>query len=51
MLREQGYPVLDADVTRLSAFIRAHLGLEGHYSFVFPELGRRPRPLRDPDAQ
>lgn len=50
MLREQGYPVLDDDVARLSAFIRAHLGLDGHYSFVLPDLGGRPRPLRDPDA-
>ncbi|MEV0044856.1 Tn3 family transposase [Nocardia rhamnosiphila] len=36
VLREQGYPVLDADVARLSAFIRSHLGLDGHYSFVLP---------------
>ncbi|MEV0111340.1 Tn3 family transposase [Nocardia sp. NPDC050799] len=49
-LREQGYPVLDADVERLSAFIRSHLGLDGHYSFVLPELGGRVRPLRDRDA-
>lgn len=46
-LREQGYPVLDTDVARLSAFIRSHLGLDGHYSFVLPDLGGV-RPLRDP---
>ena len=45
-----GYPVLDADAARLSAFIRTHLGLDGHYSFVLPDLGGRPRPLRDPEA-
>jgi TnpA family transposase len=49
-LREQGCPVLEADEARLSAFIRAHLGLEGHYSFVLPGLGGRPRPLRDPEG-
>ncbi|WP_433562961.1 Tn3 family transposase [Nocardia sp. CA-151230] len=49
-LRAQGYPVLDDDVARLSAFIRAHPGLDGHYSFVGPDLGGRPRPLRNPDA-
>jgi hypothetical protein len=49
-LRDQGYPVLDDDVARLSAFVRAHLGLDGHYSFVLPDLAGRPRPLRDPDA-
>ncbi|WP_458687573.1 Tn3 family transposase [Nocardia tengchongensis] len=49
-LRAQGYPVLDEDMARLSAFIRTHLGLDGHYSFVLPDLGGRPRPLRDPDT-
>ena len=38
ILREQGYPVLDDDVARLSAFIRTYLGLDGHYSFVLPDL-------------
>ena len=49
VLREQGYPVLDTDVERLSAFIRSHLGLDGHYSFVLPDLAGQVRPLRDPD--
>ncbi|MEV4123928.1 hypothetical protein [Nocardia sp. NPDC049707] len=47
---EQGYPVLDADVARLSAFIRARLGRDGHYSFALPDLGGPPRPPRYPDA-
>lgn len=42
--------MLDSDLARLSAFIRAHLGLDGHYSFVLPALGGQPRPLRDSDA-
>ena len=48
-LRAQGYPVLDADVARLSAFIRDHIGIDGH-SFNLPDLGGTHRPLRDPDA-
>jgi hypothetical protein len=38
-LRAQGYPVLDADSERLSAFIRAHIGIDGHYAFHLPDLG------------
>ena len=49
-LREQRYPVLDTDVARLSPFIRAHIGIDGHYSFHLPDLGGTHRPLRDPDA-
>ncbi|WP_245814047.1 transposase [Rhodococcus marinonascens] len=48
-LRTQGYPVLDTDVARLSAFVRDHLGIDGHYSFHLPDLGGLHRPLRDPD--
>lgn len=49
-LRATGYPVLDADVTRLSAYMRKHINVHGHYSFLLPVfLGGR-RPLRDPDA-
>ncbi|WP_228829877.1 hypothetical protein [Nocardia beijingensis] len=48
VLRKQGSPVLDADVAGLSAFIRSHLGLVGHNSFVLPDLDGRPRPLREP---
>ncbi|MCX0273361.1 transposase [Nocardia zapadnayensis] len=49
-LRDQGYPVLDADVARLSALIRSHIGFDGHYAFHLPDLGGLHRPLRDPDA-
>ena len=49
-LRAQGYPVLDTDAQRLSAFIRAHIGIDGHYAFHLPDFGDRHRPLRDPDA-
>ncbi|QHE73143.1 Tn3 family transposase [Rhodococcus sp. WAY2] len=48
-LRAQGYPVLDADVARLSAFVRGHIGIDGHYAFHLPDLGGTHRPLRDPD--
>ncbi|MGS2811046.1 Tn3 family transposase [Nocardia sp. MW-W600-9] len=49
-LRAQHYPVDDADTTRLSPFIRSHIGIDGHYSFHLPDLGGKHRPLRDPDA-
>lgn len=49
-LRAQGYPVLDADAQRLSAFTRTHIGIDGHYAFHLPDLGGTHRPLRDPDA-
>lgn len=49
-LRGQGYPVADADVARLSPFVRTHLGIDGHYSFYLPDLGGTHRPLRDPGA-
>ena len=49
-LRESGYPVLDSDVARLSPFIRAHISIDGHYSFHLPDLDGTYRPLRDPAA-
>ncbi|WP_245546992.1 Tn3 family transposase [Nocardia brevicatena] len=49
-LRDQRYPVLDADIARLSPFVRAHIGLDGHYAFHLPDFGSSHRPLRDPDA-
>jgi TnpA family transposase len=49
VLREQGYPVLDEDVARLSAYIRKHINVVGHYSFRLPDLGGAWRELRDPD--
>lgn len=48
-LREQGYPVLDADVARLSAYVRRHINVHGHYSFQLPDLTGGRRTLRDPD--
>ncbi|WP_369028348.1 Tn3 family transposase, partial [Nocardia farcinica] len=38
-LREQHYPVADADIARLSPFVRTHIGIDGHYSFHLPDLG------------
>ncbi|WP_083873195.1 Tn3 family transposase [Nocardia testacea] len=49
-LRAQDYPARDEDAARLSAFMRRHIRLEGHYSFALPDLGGIHRPLRDPDA-
>jgi hypothetical protein len=33
-LRATGYPVLDADVARLSPYMRRHINFHGHYSFA-----------------
>jgi TnpA family transposase len=49
-LRAGGYPVLEADEVRLSAYQQAHLNVHGHYSFTLPDLGGGRRQLRDPDA-
>lgn len=54
-LRQEGYPVRDEDVARLSPFVREHINLLGRYSFAVPEAVVRGelRPLRnpnDPDA-
>lgn len=48
-LREQGYPILDTDVARLSAYVRKHINVHGHYSFQLPDLAGGRRALRDPD--
>jgi TnpA family transposase len=48
-LRADGFPVLDADVARLSPYMYAHVNVHGHYTFQPPDLGGR-RPLRDPDT-
>lgn len=50
-LRAQGYPVLAADLARLSPYVRGHLNVHGHYTFALPDLGGRRRPLRDPDTE
>ncbi len=51
-LRATGYPVLDADVARLSPYMRPHINFHGHYSFALAptNLGGARRALRDPDA-
>jgi hypothetical protein len=49
-LRAQGYPVRDEDAQRLAAFIRAHIGIDGHDAFHLPDLGGTHRKLRDPDS-
>ncbi|KUL30874.1 Tn3 family transposase [Actinoplanes awajinensis] len=50
-LRGQGYPVLDADVARLSPYVRHHIRVHGHYTSTLPDLrGRTCRARRDPDA-
>nr|WP_281423390.1 hypothetical protein [Nocardia tengchongensis] len=38
------------DAARLSAFVRKHVRLDGHYSFHLPDLGGGHWPLRDPGA-
>lgn len=49
-LRQDGYPVRDEDVARLSPLLFEHINLLGHYSFTVPEAVIRGelRPLRDP---
>jgi hypothetical protein len=48
--RAAGYPVLDADIARLSPYMRRHINFHGHYSFAPTDLGGARRALRDPDA-
>lgn len=38
-LRDEGYAVRDEDVVRLSAYMRRHLNVHGHYSFQLPSPG------------
>jgi TnpA family transposase len=50
-LRNQGYPVRDEDMVRLSPFVSRHLGVHGTYTFALPDLVPGAiRELRDPDA-
>lgn len=37
-------------MARLSAYVRRHLNVHGHYSFQLPELAADRRALRDPDG-
>ena len=48
-LRAQGRTVLDADIARLSPFVRHHLNVLGKYSFLLPELLAGLRALRNPE--
>jgi len=51
-LRQEGYPVRDEDVARLSPFVHErHINLLGRYSFAVPEAVTRGelRPLRNPN--
>jgi TnpA family transposase len=49
-LRNEGFPVHDEDVARLSPFQRKHINLLGRYSFAVPDEVARGelRPLRPP---
>ncbi len=35
-LREDGYPIVEADLARVSPYIRKHINVHGHYSFTPP---------------
>jgi len=51
-LREEGYPVREEDVKRLSPFVHEkHIHLQDRFSFAVPESVKRGelRPLRNPD--
>jgi TnpA family transposase len=51
-LRQNGHPVQDEDLARLSPLIHDHINLLGRYSFAVPEAVARGelRPLHDPAA-
>ena len=48
-LRQDGYPVRDEDVARLSPLSYGHINMLGRYSFSVPEAVAKGelRPLRD----
>jgi hypothetical protein len=48
-LRAEGYPVREEDVVYLSPFVRKHVNVNGHYSFLLPDMPGGRRELRDPD--
>jgi TnpA family transposase len=50
-LRQEGYPVRDEDVARLSPLVFEHINLLGRYLFALPEAvsNGKLRPLRDPN--
>jgi TnpA family transposase len=49
-LREEGYPVMNEDVMRLSPLVHEHINMLGRYSFSMPEAVAKGelRPLRNP---
>jgi TnpA family transposase len=47
-LRNTGHEVHNADVARLSPYMRKHVNVLGTYSFSRPDTTNEPRPLRDP---
>jgi hypothetical protein len=49
-MRAQGHPVADEDTARLSAYLRRHINLHGHYTFQLPDLSGPWRAFRDPDS-
>ncbi len=50
-LNEQPFPDgAEADVARLSPFVRHHVNMLGRYSFRLPDLPGGLRPLREPGA-
>ena len=50
-LKSEGYPVLEADVERLSPLIHSHINMLGRYQFSVPDEVSKGmlRPLRDPN--
>jgi len=50
-LSQEGYPVRNEDVARLSPLIHEHINLLGRYLFALPEAVAKGelRPLRDPN--
>lgn len=48
-LRADGHHIDPADQARLSAYIRTHINVDGHYAFTLPDPDSARRPLRDPD--
>lgn len=40
-LRQEGYPVLEEDVARLSALLYRHINMQGRFSFTVPESASR----------
>ena len=50
-LREDGFPVDEQDVARLSPLMRKHINIQGRYAFTVPNLGGRLRALQSPDRE